>query len=169
MIVAGLDLGRRADYSALVLVNARAKRITGAYRLKQASYREQLASIEPLLKDVSLLAVDRGGVGDGVVELIKPGPKVMPVVIVGGQNFNERPDGSFTAGKRGLVELFRISGVTMAPDAVGREELKKELGAFVFSGSGMEADRGHHDDLVMAALLGVFACAQALRETAVRH
>lgn len=163
----GLDLGRRADYSALVLVDAGMKKITGAYRLKQASYRDQVRSIAPLLNGTSLLAVDRGGVGDGVVELLPGSVKVLPVVITGGEGFRLKPDGSVSASKHGLVELLRVAGLRMPPGAPGRAELLREMQAYVTRDGGrMEADTGHHDDLVMAAALAALACAQALQSKA---
>ena len=48
-LVAGLDLARRSDYSALVLMDVEADRLTvsAALRLPQAPLRQQFALIAP--------------------------------------------------------------------------------------------------------------------------
>jgi hypothetical protein len=165
LLVAGLDIGRRADFSALVVVDAATRAITGGYRLRQASYTSQIRSILPMIRSVEMIGLDRSGVGDGVVELLPRGLPVMPVVINGGPNFAMKPDGTCVAGKAGLVQLLRVSGLTMAPGAPGRGELLQEMASFVFKGDGrMEAAGKGHDDLVLAAALAALAAAQVLKQ-----
>ena len=165
LFVAGLDIGRRADFSALVVVDAERRAITGAYRLRQDSYASQIRSIMPMIRAVEMIALDRSGVGDGVIELLPRGLPVMPVVISGGSNFTMKPDGTCVAGKAGLVQLLRVTGLTMAPGTPGRGELMQEMASFIFKTDGrMEAAGKSHDDLVLSASLAALAAAQVLKQ-----
>src|SRR3954452_4808677 len=87
-LVAGLDLARRSDHSALVLVDVEADRltVTAALRLPQAPLRQQFALIAPHIADLDLLVFDQGGVGDAAAELL---PKTAPhvgVCLIGGDS-----------------------------------------------------------------------------------
>jgi hypothetical protein len=63
MPVAGLDLARRSDHSALVLLDVEHGRltVTAALRLPQAPLRQQFALIAPHLAGLDLLVFDQGG------------------------------------------------------------------------------------------------------------
>ena len=67
--VGGLDLARRADFSALVTlaVDARQATVTRALRLPQRPYASQIQAIAPILAGLDRLAFDAGGVGDAVM------------------------------------------------------------------------------------------------------
>ena len=67
MLVAGLDLARRRDHSALVLLDVEPGRLTvsAALRLPQAPLRQQFALIEPHVAELDLLVFDQSGLGDG--------------------------------------------------------------------------------------------------------
>ena len=77
MPVAGLDLARRSDHSALVLLDVARDRLTvsAALRLPQAPLRQQFALIAPHLAGLDLLVVDQSGLGDAAAELL---PKIPP-------------------------------------------------------------------------------------------
>jgi len=157
----GLDLAKRSDYSALVILDAQRKQIRAALRLPHADFAEQIGSIMPMLRQAKAVAVDRGGVGDAVIELLPRFLKVIPVLITGGGSVVDR-GGLVSVGKRPLIELILKAGVSVAEDAPGREELKAEMAAFAVKVGAkgnlkMEARAGAHDDLVIAAGLAVLA------------
>ena len=84
LTVCGLDLGRRQDYSACVVLRIERRRlvVTHAFRLEQTAYREQSAAIAPILERAHRIADDRSGVGDPIGELL---PKdAVPILITGG-------------------------------------------------------------------------------------
>ena len=70
MLVAGLDLARRRDHSALVLLDVAPDRltVTAARRLPQAPLRQQFALIAPHLAGPDLLVFDQSGLGDAAAE-----------------------------------------------------------------------------------------------------
>ena len=71
MIVAGLDLAKRSDHSALVIIDACQKlTVTHALRLPRLPYRDQIEALLPALSAVERLAYDGTGVGDAVGELL---------------------------------------------------------------------------------------------------
>jgi hypothetical protein len=130
--VAGLDLARRSDHSALVLLDVEPDRLTvsAALRLPQAPLRQQFALIAPHLAGLDLLVFDQSGLGD-----------------------------SWLIQRLGAV--MRSGALTVAERAPGRELLRRELERFVFKPGArgrlrLEAARGH-DDLVIAAALAVLA------------
>src|SRR4051795_5236805 len=125
MPVAGLDLARRSDHSALVLLDVEPDRltVTAALRLPQAPLREQFGLIAPYLAGLDLLVFDQSGLGDAAVELL---PKTAPrcgVCLIGG----DRPlAGSANAdhlvvGKSWLVQrlgaAMRGGNLTVAAQA----------------------------------------------------
>ena len=71
-LVAGLDLARRSDHSALVLLDGEPDRLTvaAALRLPQAPLRQQFALIAPHLAGLDLLVFDQSGLGDAAAELL---------------------------------------------------------------------------------------------------
>src|SRR3954466_15611017 len=101
MLVAGLDLARRRDHSALVLVAGERDRLTvgAALRLPQAPLREQFALIAPHLAGLDLLVFDQSGVGDAAAELLPKAPPHLGVCLVGG----ERPLTRSAGGDRLIV------------------------------------------------------------------
>ena len=72
MLVAGLDLARRSDHSALVLLDIGPDRltVTAALRLPQTPLRQQFALIAPHLVGLDLLVFDQSGLGDAATELL---------------------------------------------------------------------------------------------------
>jgi phage FluMu gp28-like protein len=168
-LVAGLDLARRRDHSALVLLDVEPDRltVTAALRLPQAPLREQFALIAPHLAGLDLLVFDQSGLGDAAAELLPKAPPHMGVCLVGG----DRPLTRSTQGDRLVVgkswliqrlgAAMRNGELTVVEQAPGRELLRRELAQFVFKPGArgrlrLEAARGH-DDLVIAAALAVLA------------
>ena len=169
MPVAGLDLARRSDHSALVLLDVAPDRltVTAALRLPQAPLRQQFALIAPHLAGLDLLVFDQSGLGDTAAELLPKTPPHVGVGLLAG----DRPLARSAQGDRlvvgkswliqGLGAAMRSGALTVAEKAPGRELLRRELAQFVFKPGAqgrlrLEAARGH-DDLVIAAALAVLA------------
>jgi hypothetical protein len=130
--------------------------------LPHGEYRRQLELAAPSLASLQRLAVDRGGVGDAVLEMLPSALEITPVVIVAGRKIKLGDDGTVVAGKAALLSLLLRSGVTVDRDAPGRALLRQEMEAFqcrVAAGRAMkmEAPDGAKDDLVIAACLAVVA------------
>jgi len=186
LVVAGLDLARRRDHSALVLLDVEADRLTvsAALRLPQAPLRQQFALIAPHLAGLDLLVFDQSGLGDAASELLPKTPPHIGVCLIGG----DRPLTRSTQGDRLVVgkswliqrlgAAMRSGELSVAEHAPGRDLLRKELAQFVFKLGArgrfrLEAARGH-DDLVIAAALAVLtadlAASHVASDTkAVRH
>src|SRR3954468_18577090 len=86
MLFAGLDLARRHDHSALVLVDVEPDRltVTAALRLPQGPLRQQFALIAPHVTGLDLLVFDQSGLGDAAAEMLPKTPPHMGVCLVGG-------------------------------------------------------------------------------------
>lgn len=171
MIVAGLDLARRSDHSALVLLDVEPNRliVTAALRLQQAPLREQFALIAPHLACLDLLVFDQSGLGDAAAELLpKTPPRVGVCLVAGDHPLTRSVQGErLVVGKAWLIQrlgaAMRSVDLTVAENAPGRELLRRKLAQFVFKPGvrgrlRLQAARGH-DDLVMATALGVLAAA----------
>ena len=168
-LVAGLDLARRRDHSALVLLDVEPDRltVTAALRLPQAPLREQFALIAPHLAGLDLLVFDQSGLGDAAAELLPKTPPHVGVCLIGGDRplIRSAQGDRLVVGKSWLIQrlgaAMRSGELTVAERAPGRELLRRELAQFVFKPGArgrlrLEAARGH-DDLVIAAALAVLA------------
>ena len=177
MPVAGLDLARRSDHSALVLLDVEPGRltVTAALRLPQAPLRQQFALIAPHLVGLDLLVFDQSGLGDAAAELLPKTPSHMGVCLVGGDRPLTRSahGDRLIVGKSWLIQrlgaAMRSGALTVDEHAPGRELLRGELERFVFKPGArgrmrLEAARGH-DDLVIAAALAVLAADVAASRT----
>src|SRR5829696_8805360 len=180
MLVAGLDLARPRDYSAVLLLDAEAHRLTvsAALRLPQAPFRQQFPLIAPHLAGLDLLVFDQSGLGDAAAELLPKTPPHMGVCLIGGDRPLARSaDGDrLVVGKSWLIQrlgaAMRSGALTVAEHAAGHELLRRELAHFVFKPGArgqlrLEAARGH-DDLVIAAALAVLAADLAAFHDALR-
>ena len=169
MPVAGLDLARRSDHSALVLLDAEADRLTvsAALRLPQAPLREQFTLIAPHLAGLDLLVFDQSGLGDAAAELLPENPRRIGVCLVGGDRplVRSAQGDRLVVGKSWLIQrlgaAMRSGALTVDEHAPGRHLLREELAQFAFKPGArgrlrLEAARGH-DDLVIAAALAVLA------------
>jgi hypothetical protein len=168
-LVAGLDLARRSDHSALVLLDAAPNplTVTAALRLPQAPLRQQFTLIAPHLAGLDLLVFDQSGLGDAAVELLPKTPPHMGVCLVGGERpLTRSAQGDrLVVGKAWLIQrlgaAIRSGKLTVAGHAPGRELLRRELAQFALKPGAqgrfrLEAARGH-DYLVIAAALAVLA------------
>ena len=169
ILVAGLDLARRRDHSALVLLDVEPDRltVTAALRLPQAPLRQQFALIVPQLAGLDLLVFDQSGLGDAAAELLPKTPAHVGVCLIGGDSPLARSvqGDRLVVGKSWLIQrlgmAMRSGALTVAESAPGRDLLRKELTQFVFKPVArgrlrLDAGRGH-DDLVIAAALAVIA------------
>jgi hypothetical protein len=135
--VAGLDLARRRDHSALVLFEVEPGRLTvsAALRLPQAPLRQQFALIAPHLAEFDLLVFDGSGLGDAAAELLPKIPLHIGVCLVRGDS----PLARSACGDRLVVgnliqrlgTAMRRGELTVAAHAPGRELLRRELAQFV--------------------------------------
>jgi hypothetical protein len=177
MLVAGLDLARRSDHSALVLLDVEPDRLTvsAALRLPQAPLREQFTLIAPHLAGLDLLVFDQSGLGDAAAELLPKTPPRVGICLIGGDRPLTRSakGDRLVIGKAWLIERFgaamRSGELTVADHAPGRELLRRELALFVFQPGArgrlrLEAARSH-DDLIIAAALAVVAADLAASRT----
>ena len=177
MLVAGLDLARRSDRSALVLLDVEADRLTvsAALRLPQAPLRQQFALIAPHLAGLDLLVFDQSGLGDAAAELLPKTPPHIGVCLIGGDRPLTRSTQAdrLVVGKSWLIQrlgaAIRSGALTVAEKAPGRDLLRQELAQFAFKPGArgrlrLEAARGH-DDLVTATALAVLAADIAASRT----
>src|SRR5215204_7547357 len=140
MLVAGFDLARRRDHSALVLLDVEPDRltVTAALCLPQAPLRQQFALIAPYLAGLDLLVFDQSGLGDAAAELLPKTPPHVGVCLVGGDRPLARSAGGdrLVVGKPWLIQrlgaVMRIGKLTVAEKAPGRDLLRNELAQFVF-------------------------------------
>src|SRR5215204_5452536 len=86
MSVAGLDLARRSDHSALVLLDVESDRlnVSAALCLPQAPLRQQFTLIAPRLAGLDLLVFDQSGLCDAAAELLPKTPPHAGVCLIGG-------------------------------------------------------------------------------------
>ena len=168
-LVAGLDLARRSDHSALALLDVEPDRltVTAALRLPQAPLRQQFALIAPHLAGLDLIVFDQSGLGDAAEELLPKTPAQIGVCLIGGDRPLARSaqGDRLVVGKSWMIQrlgmAMRSGALTVAENAPGRELLRRELAQFVFKPGArgrlrLEAARGH-DDLVIATALAVLA------------
>src|SRR3954453_21446962 len=128
--VAGLDLARRRDQSALVQLDLAPDRlsIAAALRLPQAPFREQFALIAPHLAGLDLLVFDQSGLGDAAAELLPKTPPHVGVCLVGG-------DGPLTPSAHGdrlvisKAWLIQRLGAAMRSGALGVAEVREPIPA----------------------------------------
>src|SRR3954471_19437441 len=101
MLIAGLDLARRRDYSGLVLLDVAPDRLTviGALRLPQAPLPQQFGLIAPHLAGLDLVVFDQSGLGDAAAELLPKTPPHLGLCLIGG----DRPLAPSTHGDRLVI------------------------------------------------------------------
>ena len=135
MPVAGLDLARRSDHSAIVLLDAAPDRltVTAPLRLPQAPLRQQFALIAPHLGGLDLLVFDQSGLGDAAAELLPKTPPHIGVCLIGGDRPLARSaqGDRLVIGKSWLIQrlgaAMRSGNLIVAEHAPGRDLLRQEL------------------------------------------
>lgn len=157
MLVAGVDLGNRRDFTTVVTLDDLT--ITAAHRLpRKQKWANVIGQVNELIRPLDRIAVDATGVGAPVVEQIK-GPKVTPVIITAGKIHREGE--TLYLSKSDLVQLLvaYLPRLRVASNAPGREALKEELSRFKIvpgrRGFKFTGKKGGHDDLVIGLALGV--------------
>jgi phage FluMu gp28-like protein len=171
----GLDLGRRQDFSALVIIERCVKAINTRFIDANTEWREQVSvryakrwklgtaygSVAQEISDIyrkveregpALLIVDQTGVGDAVFEMIRGhlrGANLEGVII------NQEIKRDLYAALEAGLETGRIR---IANDCHAARELKQELLSVEIRRVGFgfkfgAFDKGAHDDLVMAMAL----------------
>ena len=183
---AGLDLGQSQDYTALCVIEQRARQVLRLRYLERVplgtAYMEVVQRVRRTLRSRRLageryLAVDATGVGRPVVELLKQaelGCRVWPVLITGAGEAGARR-GVYRVPKRelivGLQGLLERGELRIAAGLGAGEALVRELGEMRVrvTGKGHEQfgvwRRGEHDDLVLAVALGCWAAERARRSS----
>jgi hypothetical protein len=126
MVIAGLDLGQAADYSALVMVERSDRETEGRkestydvvdlhrwdlgtrYPAIAADVKRRLAQLREAGFE-STLVVDKTGVGAPVVDMLKGQVSewLVPVTITGGMEVHEE-DGEYRVPKRDLVSAANV-------------------------------------------------------------
>jgi hypothetical protein len=153
-LLSGLDLGTRADYSALAVaerseVSDGRGRFVGHYRLRalkrwplKTSYADIVAEVvaafaRPPLAG-SVLCIDGTGVGVAVVDLFRkarPSCRLVPITITGGAVARAAPlDGGWSVPKRDLASVLQAllgtRRLQISPALELAGELAKELSTF---------------------------------------
>lgn len=157
----GIDLAKKADYTALVSLNDDGSVINIA-RLKHINYTDQLKQIEKFISIYAdpIIFVDASGPGAAVYEMIKElFPESISITITAGNNARKINKSEYNVSKKflmnGLQAAFKATWLQI--DCFGAKELQKECVNFIKKDNGkLEAGEGH-DDLVLAlalALLG---------------
>lgn len=170
MRVGGLDVGVFADHSVLAVLDREAgvdvdcwvvrKIIQMPLRVPMA---RQIPVLKPDLDTLDILAVDAGGSGQGVPDLITA-PRVVPIVITGGTGKGKLTKGRVTVGKshliQGMMQMMYHRELRVDPSAPGRDLLRREMQAFQYQPNGRfrkaEAAPGEHDDSVLALSLAAY-------------
>lgn len=178
----GLDLGQSQDYTALAVMRAllgadgrRAYQVGHLERFRLGtSYVDIVAKVKGLLARPELgdcweLIVDRGGVGRGVVDLIRSelageARRIKAVTITGGDTDSADPMG-YRVPKRDLVHSLKVllegGRIQFAGDLADVPVLIHEAMAFQWKittagNDTYNAREGQHDDLLLAVCLATW-------------
>jgi phage FluMu gp28-like protein len=150
---AGLDLGRKNDYTVLTILNEHGE-VVEIYRTQDKLWLNQINQIVQRLKKYNAYCyVDATGVGDAIFEQIKKEYKsVYPFVITG----------SGEESKQNLIEKLIISiqnSKLKLPTKELYEDLHNEMSAFecIYTLSSRslkyQAIQGYHDDIILSLAL----------------
>lgn len=150
---AGLDLGRKNDYTVLTILNENGE-VVEIFRTQDKVWSNQINQIiSKLNKYKAFCYVDATGVGDAVFEQIKDKySHVYPYVITG----------SGEESKQNLIEKLIISiqnNLLKLPTKTLYEELHNEMAAFecIYTAASRnikyQAIQGYHDDIVLSLAL----------------
>lgn len=184
----GLDLGQRNDYSAIAVIDlvedisAHRDPVTfefyrthkfclrGVHRFPLGTpYTEMPALVRECVVHPppghfaklpqSVLAIDAGGPGVPVVELIRQArldPVVLPVFITGGAMGSLLPNGMYSVPRRELVTLLRLSLENQKLVFPASMPLKDELSAEI---AAIQPNGGQtkHDDMAIAIALALWS------------
>lgn len=157
----GIDLAKKADYTALVALNDDGN-VLNIARLSHIDYKDQLKQIDLFVRGYSdcIIFVDATGPGAAVYEMIKDiNNTAISITITAGNNAKKINKFEYNVSKKFLMKGLQTAFIKtwLQIDCYGSEALKKECVNFIKKDNGkLEAGTGH-DDLVLAlalALLG---------------
>jgi hypothetical protein len=164
LTVAGIDVGSRADLTALVKLDGR-KVATLAQLPRDVPLDEQAAVLAPLLADAELVCVDATGLGLGLAEALeRRGVRVLHVTITAGKAV-KRNGQRITVGKLWLVQRLAVAIGSRAID-VPTTDLGRALVAQLAAMTVRITERGRlkmeapgtaADDLALALALALLA------------
>ena len=175
-IVGGLDLGRQADRSCLVILKAK-NREKGKPLLhcdyikiwpRGTTYLDVVSDVKMIADeyDNPPIGIDASGVGSAVCDLFDDaGVYVIKIVTTGGYQVGELEDGGYSVPKRELISkmdaAINSGRLSVWSELKESEQMKRQLIEFnvKLSTTGheqFEARSGRHDDLVSALYFAVF-------------
>jgi hypothetical protein len=156
----GLDVGQRTDHSVLAVLRRDPSR-WAVEHVEQLPlglpFREQLALLQPQLDRLAVLAIDTGGTGQALPELLDTPARVISMVLVAGDSPPKTASGRLSVGRsravHDMLRMIRQGLLVVDTAAPGRELLRAELARFAYTPGGkfkrMEAERGHDDTAMM--------------------
>ncbi|MCS7066327.1 MAG: terminase large subunit [Fimbriimonadales bacterium] len=154
LIVAGIDWARYQDWTAVaILQGARtAARMLAIRRWQGLAWAEQVATLARLLEwhGVQKALCDRTGIGDPLVESLQNAVSIP----VEGLNFTRAVKQSLVEGLALMLEQGRLQ---LLPDMTLLQELYHFEASATPAGVRFGAERGFHDDMVIALALAVRA------------
>ena len=159
--IVGIDIGRVADHTAVVVLKDWNVTLIEQFPLG-LEFKDITGQLDKYCQRADWAFVDQSGVGDPVVEHLRDthGTKIIGIRITGGKT--ARTGGrQWRVGKgmlmeylmRALIEKIKVT----APDP-GRTQLREELKDFEqYQGRTLKwgAKPGSHDDIVLALALAV--------------
>ena len=129
-------------------------------------YAEQIRLLQPEIDALDHLAIDAGGSGQALPELVQGArlKTLVPVVITGGTGKGKVVKGRVTVGKsaliQGMMQQVYHRELRVDPGAPGRDLLLAEMRSFRYLPDRrfrrMEAARGAKDDAVLATSLAAY-------------
>lgn len=162
--VAGVDWGKHQDWTVIIVMDAKTRRMVHIDRFNQIDYAVQLGRLESLAErfDLRGIVVERNSIGDPLVEQLQRGR--LPVLPFTTTNATK------TTVIDALALAFEKREIGILPDPV----LIAELQAFEMERlpSGMlryAAPSGIHDDCVMALALAWYAVSASPQRARVRE
>lgn len=175
-IVGGLDLGRQADRSVLVILKAK-KRDKGKPLLhcdyikiwpRGTSYMDVVADVKMIADEYGNppIGMDCSGVGVAVADLVEEaGVYIIKIVTTGGYQVGDLEDGGYSVPKRELISkmdaAINSGRLSVWSELKEAQQMRKQLIEFnvKLSKTGheqFEARSGRHDDLVSALYFATF-------------
>jgi hypothetical protein len=175
----GLDLGKRQDYSALVVVAREHDTPPYTYTVPHLE-RFRLGTLYPAIVDAtrallqlsplfgeSQLVIDLTGVGLAIGDLFRlQGQAFVGIVITGGVAWHRESWEEWHVSKHLLVsttqKILSSGALAVSQTLPGADTLRQELRDFRVKvtkavGEVYEAREGQHDDLVLALAIALFA------------
>jgi len=155
LTVAGIDWARYQDWTALAILQGAqsAARMLAIQRWQGLAWTEQVKAVAQLLQlhGVQKVLCDRTGVGDPLVEALQ---NAIPTIHVEGVSFTRVVKQSLVEGLALMLEQGRLQ---LLPEMALLQELYHFEARATPTGVQLSAERGFHDDLVIALTLAVRA------------